>query len=557
MLCGQMAASPAPLPLLLPDQHRLKLERIEHDERVIVIRVSATSRSAACPACGVDSDRVHSQYARTLRDLPSQGLNVRIRLQTRRFYCHREACQQYIFTERFPTLTQPHARQTNRHRGILGLIGYFLGGEAGFRLARLLAVDCSADSILRVVKTLSSTQNPETRVLGVDDWAWRKGHRYGTVLVDLERHQPIDLLPDRESKTLVHWLKAHPGVEVISRDRAGAYADAARKGAPEALQIADRFHILCNLTQAMQRLLERFAGSLQRLQVAEPEVGNALCVESATVIAPTAAAVKPIKPQQQAVRDREVRKARYDAVHAAHGEGLSKSAIARQFNLTHATVRRLLKAEEFPERAPRRRRSALDPFRDYLQMRWAEGCHNASQLCRELRQKGYQGQRSRVKEYLHDWRSETPPSSTRKRKMPNLRLVAFWLSKPPEQRKDEEQQWARVVTASQPEIATAEGLVLRFRELLKNRHTGALDAWLETTENAGIPELKSFATGIRRDYDAVTAGIGQKWSNGQVEGQVHRLKLLKRQMYGRAGFQLLRTRVLGLQSVYTRHAHSP
>jgi transposase len=552
-----MAASPAPLPLLLPDQHRLKLERIEHDERLIVIQVSATGRSAGCPACGLHSDRVHSRYGRTLRDLPSQGLSIQIRLQTRRFYCRCDACRQYVFTERFPTLAQPHARQTDRHRGILGLMGYFLGGEAGFRLARQLGVDCSADSILRVVKTLSSTQIPVTRVLGVDDWAWRKGHRYGTVLVDLERHQPIDLLPDRESKTLVHWLKTHPGVEVISRDRAGAYADAARKGAPEALQIADRFHILCNLTQAIQRLLERFAGSLQRLKVAEPDVGDASCLERATLIEPTGAVVKPTKPQQRAVQDREARKARYDAVQAARKEGLSKSAIARQFNLTHTTVRRLLQAEEFPERAPRRHRSALDPFRDYLQKRWADGCHNASQLCRELRQKGYQGQRSRVKEYLHDWRLETRPPSVRRRKMPNLRLVAFWLSKPPEERKGEEQQWARVVTAAQPEIATAEGLVLRFRELLKNRHTSGLDAWLETTENAGIPELKSFVTGIRRDYDAVTAGIGQKWSNGQVEGQVHRLKLLKRQMYGRAGFHLLRTRVLGLQSVHTSHAHSP
>lgn len=552
-----MAASPAPLPLLLPDQHRLKLEQIERDEHLIVIRASATGTSAACPACGVDSDRVHSRYSRTLRDLPSQGLTIRIRLQTRRFYCHHDACRQYVFTERFPTLTQPHARQTNRHRGTLGLIGYFLGGEAGFRLARLLGVECSADSILRVVKTLSSAQNPGTRVLGVDDWAWRKGHTYGTVLVDLERHQPIDLLPDRESKTLAHWLKAHPGVEVISRDRAGAYADAARKGAPEALQIADRFHILCNLTQVIQRLLERFAGSLQRLQVAEPDIGNPSCLERTMVIEPTGAAVKPIKQQQQSVRDREVRKARYDAVHAAHREGLSKSAIARQFNLTHATVRRLLKAEEFPERAPRRHRSALDSFRDYLQMRWTEGCHNASQLCRELRQKGYQGQRSRVKEYLHDWRSETPPLSTRKRKLPNLRLVAFWLSKPPEERKREEQEWTKAVTAAQPEIATAECLALRFRELLKNRHTGALDAWLEKAEKADIPELKSFVVGIRRDYEAVTAGIGQKWSNGQVEGQVHRIKLLKRQMYGRAGFHLLRTRVLGLHSIYTSRAQSP
>jgi transposase len=186
----------------------------------------------------------------------------------------------------------------------------------------------------------------------------------------------------------------------------------------------------------------------------------------------------------------------------------------------------------------------LEPYREYLEKRWAEGCHNASRLWRELRQKGYDGQRSRVKEFLQPWRSQTPKSTSRKQKLPGLRLVAFWLAKPPEQRQPVEQQWVQVISKDHPEIVTAETLAQGFREMVKNRKAGELDTWLETAEASGIPELNGFAIGIRRDYSAVAAGLDKPWSNGQVEGQVHRLKLLKRQMYGRAGFLLLRRRVL-------------
>jgi transposase len=385
----------------------------------------------------------------------------------------------------------------------------------------------------------------------VDDWAWRKGQRYGTILVDLERHQPIDLLPDRESGTLEKWLEAHPGIEIISRDRAGAYAEGARKGAPEATQVADRFHLLCNLTQTMRRLLERLAVALRRSQIPEatpseglPSTSGSDAANEAPVTMPASEPPKLNRHQQQSQQRRERRKARYEAVRAAHQRGLTQRAIAREFGLTRKTVQRFLQATDFPEQAPRHRRTALEPHREYLERRWAEGCHNASRLWRELQQQGYTGQLSRVKEFLQPWRSQRPKSTPRPRKLPGLRLVAFWLSKPAGDRNEKEQQWVQAVTKDHPAIATAENLAQRFRDMVKNRKAGDLDVWLESAEGSGIPEFHGFATGIRRDRAAVMAGIDQSWSNGQVEGQVHRLKLLKRQMYGRAGFLLLRTRVL-------------
>lgn len=549
-----MAASPRPLPICLPEGSELSLEKIQHQSDVMMIAVGAVAKAAECPDCGVASTHIHSRYLRTLRDVPWQGVRVQMRLRTRRFYCRTRDCQRKVFTERFATLARTYSRQTMRHQTALQWIGYALGGEAGIRLAAKLGIETSADTILRGLKQGACQKpNSRVRVLGVDDWAWRRGHRYGTILVDLEHHRPIDLLPDRESGTLARWLDSHPGVEIISRDRAGAYAEGARKGAPDATQIADRFHILCNLTQTLRRILDRFAGTLQKLQLPAAETGSNtpstgdanLSLSSAVITT----AETMLTPQQQ--ERREKKKEQYEAIKAAHQSGLTKQAIARQFRLSPNTVRRLLKAEEFPERAPRRRRTALAAFDDYLKKRWAEGCHNASQLCRELRGQGSMGQRSRVKEYLHSWRVKTPRKNVPKRTLPNLRSVAFWLTKTPEQRQETEQGWVTVVTEAQPEVAAAERLAPQFRDLFRNRNADELDAWLKVAEASDIPEWRGFAEGIQRDHAAVLAGIRQPWSNGQVEGQVHRLKLLKRQMYGRASFDLLRARVLSFDEYRT------
>ena len=426
------------------------------------------------------------------------------------------------------------------------------------------ALSRSADTILRTInRTASAGSAGDVKVLGVDDWAWRRGHRYGTVLVDLERRQPIDLLPDRESETLAQWLRSHPTVQVISRDRAGAYAEGARQGAPQAIQVADRFHLFCNMTQALQRVLERLASVLQRVQLGEPAVSTSATVDPAEPadqemrtlekVVPEAP-IKPNRQEQENDPRREKRKALFEAVRAAYQEGLTKRAIARKAGITRTTVRRLLKAEEFPERAPRQQRSGLDCFRAYLESRWAEGCHNASQLCRELRQRGYGGQRSRVKEYVRPWRARSPPAVSKPRRtLPNLRLVAFWLTKPPSLRAPEEQIWVEAVTAAHPQVAAAEQLAQQFRQVFKERNPEAFKSWLVRGKESEIPEIMSFIAGIQRDYEAVLAAVEQRWSNGQVEGQVHRLKLIKRQMYGRGGFLLLRGRVLPFRRRCTQH----
>jgi transposase len=229
-----------------------------------------------------------------------------------------------------------------------------------------------------------------------------------------------------------------------------------------------------------------------------------------TTTTPASGPAKLNRHQQQSQQRRERRKARFEAVRAAHQRGLTQCAIAKEFGLTRKTVRRFLQATEFREQAPSRRRTALAQYREYLESRWAEGCHNASLLWRELQKQGNAGKLSRVKEFLQPWRSQGPNSTRRS---------AFLLVKPAIERQPPEQQWVEAITKDQPQIATAENLAQGFRDIVKNRKAGDLEAWLKSAETSHIPELNGFAVAIRRDNAAVIAGIEKSWSNGQVEGK--------------------------------------
>lgn len=547
-----MVLFPGRLPAVLPDNSLLRLDEILQHVDGIVMSVSVSAGMAACPLCGTSSSRIHSRYTRTLRDLPWQGTRVRLRLCSRRFFCPRQDCSRSIFTERLPSVTQRYSRRTERLTKSVEFISYALGGEAGFRLAQHLGFECSADMLLRLIKSAQARAKPveKVRVVGIDDWAWRKRQRYGTILVDLEKRCPLDILPDRSAETVEAWLRQHPEIEIVSRDRAGAYAEASANGAPQAIQVADRWHLLCNLTQVIQRMLERLGNAVRQLRPAE-----------ATPQQPATLAVReqpPGQPNRQTVSEqrRHRRMERYEAVVAAHQRGSSQRAIARELNLTPKTVSRFLRSGEFPEQAPRHRRSWIQKYQPYLEQRWTEGCHNASQLFREIQKQGYTGKITAVRDFLHSWRTGTGPQPHKK--PPSVRAIAFWLARPDTERTPEQKRWAEAITRGCAEAATAETLANEFREqLIVTRTAAGLAEWLRRAVATNIAEFRGFALGIERDYNAVVAAFDQPWSNGQVEGQVHRLKALKRQMYGRAGFHLLRARVLPQYAVSVIRSQAP
>ena len=554
---------------LLPATGLLNLDCVIPAADVITLVASTNRPQVNCPSCGHPSERVHSRYTRTVADLPWQGVAVRLKLKTRRFFCDHHECERHVFTEPLPQVVDRYARRTKRSAEALCRIAYFLGGEAGARLARNLGMTISADTLLHSVQHLAPPPPPTPRVLGVDDWAYRKGHRYGTILVDLERRRPVDLLVDREASTLAAWLKAHPGVEIISRDRASAYSEGARLGAPGAIQVADRWHLLKNLGDVVARVLLGHHNQLREAtqQMPTPSMNIASSMNTASgdtagtqtspetsteagklVAKRPASAVEQAREKESAQR-RDRRLANYTQVHELHRQGLTIEAIARQAGIGGRTVQRYLAAQTFPERS-RRRRSArpIDAFSVYLKQRFAAGCHNAAQLFRELKAQGFGGSYTSVWESVHGLRAPTSGGRGRASpRVPSTYSVACWLqghlsAKPATQ----EYQRAFVERLCQlaPDLQEAQTLARQFTRIVRDRRAAELSAWLEQAQHSQCPELRLFGSGLRQDLAAVTAALSSEWSNGQTEGQVNRLKTIKRQMYGRASFGLLRARVL-------------
>lgn len=521
----------------------LDVVHVESEPACLWLEVCSRFHAGACPRCGILSSQRHSAYTRTLADLPCAGRAVSITLHVRKFRCRNSACMQRIFAERFPDFARPWARKTARVVQAIMSLGGALGGRGVERLAPLLGMRASDQTVVRFLRSAPLPITPPVTVLGVDDFAFRRGRNYGTILLDLERHRVIDLLPDRSQATLAAWLHLHPQVQIISRDRGGDYAAGARQGAPQALQVADRFHLLVNAGEALERCLTRH---------------SALLTQAAHACAPAQATARmtkhcPTDLHRQQER-RAARLARYEQVQHLHQQGVAAVQIARQLELARGTVLKFLRADTFPEMATRPRPRQIDPYLEYLRQRWNAGEHNAQALWREIRTQGYSAGDEQVRRVVNLWRSDShhpgsqPATAAGPAKAEVARYSAHktrWLLwKPVTDLSAAEALYVTTLTQLCPQIAQAQDLLLQFRALLQERDNTDFDQWLEHSEQSAISEVVGFSQGLRRDYAAVKAACSSPWSQGQTEGQVNRLKTIKRQMYGRAGFALLRCRVL-------------
>ena len=361
-----------------------------------------------CPDCGRASRAVHSRYHRHLADLPSMGQRVHVGLRARRFYCRNAKCARRTFAERLPELVAPRARRTTRLAEAQGQVGVALGGEAAARLLHRLAMPASPDTVLRLIRGLPLPAPEPPRVVAVDDWALRKGRSYGTIVVDLERRRAIDLLPDRTSTTVADWLRQRPGIEVVARDRSTEYARAAAIGAPKAIQVADRWHLLSNVRDMLERWLARAHARLRCLPV--PPDSDGRCPGQRTQ------AFRPSRTEAAASADSRARwHAAYKDVRRRHLAGEALLAIGRATGLARATVRKYAHAESFPERAVRQPgRSILDPFIAYLETRMAEGCEDAIALWREVRARGYAHGPKVVQKWVAENRTRPAARTARK-----------------------------------------------------------------------------------------------------------------------------------------------
>lgn len=522
---------------LVPDPDQLEVLSLSVEQGTIILTTRTCGETAQCPICGRPSSRVHSRYRRLLADLPWQEIPARLTLWSRRFFCDTQTCPRRIFTERLPSVAAPHARRTNRLRDWLVHVAFALGGEPGARLLRQFGITVCGDTLLAHLRIQALPVQPTPRVLSIDDFAFRRGRTYGSILVDLERHQVVDLLPDRSGSGFAAWLAAHPGVEMISRDRSGEYADGARLGAPQARHVADRFHVLRNLRDVVLRVLKRHARLVE--QVVPPEPG----AQPLTRLR--------LDREETRERTRAEMQTRYAAIQQLTQEGMSISAIARALKLHRHTVQTYRTCTSPPQRRyTAHQTSALTPYQSYLLERWRSGCRNARQLWRELAVQGYPGSYrtvARLTGYLRKREGSgnaLPPVAAGMTPAQAAGLVVVR----PEQRTTEEQRTLEQLGALHSEIQTALALFASFATLIRERSdpkpTRQLEQWMAHATASGVRELVAFATKLRQDAEAVLAALTLPYSQGQTEGQVNRLKLLKRSMYGRAKFDLLRGRVL-------------
>jgi transposase len=551
----------------LPKTIPLQLEAwsIDEPQAQIILLISSTQAKARCPGCDVLALHIHSHYTRTPADLPWGGYGITWRLRVRKLFCRNPACARRIFTERLPGLVAPWARRTLRLAARLLAMGLALGGAAGVRLSRHFGLTVSRNTLLRVIRRTPWPAIASPQVLSVDDFALRKRHTYGTLLLDLARRRPLALLPDREASTVAQWLRAHPGVEVLVRDRAEAYAEAARLGAPTACQVADRFHLLQNLADVLTDVFRSHTSLLASIPTQHSRAPTPVHDPTCPAAAPEPASV-PLAPLQSSTaaarlarQRRTQRWAHYHQVWRYHQQGWTLDAIAQQVGLSRRTVQRYLQSPTFPERQPRhgRDRSILDPFKAVLLAGWNSGCRNGWHLFRTIRSQGFRGQYGIVALYVRRMRQAqglAPGQRRSDRPLPSVteaprRLLtprrATWLVlRPLEQGTEEDHHLLARLTAQSPALAEAVALAQDFAGLVRQRQPARLVPWLTRAAMSTLPPFRRFAKGLRADMAAVQAAATLPWSQGPIEGQINRLKMLKRQMFGRARLDLLARRFL-------------
>jgi len=522
----------------------------EHGDS-ITFEASSTVRAAPCPVCRRWSSRRHGSYVRHLEERPMLERRVVLAVEMHRFKCPSAACPRRTFAESIGSLAGRHQRRTRSQARALLALGHALGGEPAARLASALGLRTSSDTVLRHLRRASiRKRHAKPRVVGIDDWAIAKGHHYGTIVVDLERRAPIAVFTGRETESVAAWLRDHPSIEIVARDRAGAYSEAVDIALPAAEQVSDRWHLLSNLRDNVERMLHRLGPQMR--QAAQQVTVGGVTLGSQGLPRGTR-----LRGWQRLSDDRRaLRMAQYEKVMALYAQGGTMKGIGRELAIDHRTVRNFIVSGAFPERARRARGpTPLDAHRQYIEERIAQGCRCPRQIWREVRQRGYTGSRATVQSCVvrllsPHGRPTLAAAPVRTMPCPSARRAFGWLVgwrklAIEEPKNVDHERFVQALCQIEPVVAEVRSLAREFLGLMHRRRPRKFDRWLTRLSKCSAPEMRSFASSLRRDLAAVRAAFTLPWSNGQTEGHVNRLKFLKRQMYGRASVELLRLRVLG------------
>ncbi|WP_411118371.1 ISL3 family transposase [Streptomyces sp. 058-1L] len=493
----------------------LVIEEVVDDGEVI--RVAARTRDVplACPVCRVLTGKVHGYHRRTVADVPVDGRKVVVHVRVRRLVCRVLGCRRQTFREQVPGLMERLQRRTTRLTGQVSAVVKELCGRAAARLTRSLAVPVSFATALRLLRRIPIPAVRIPRVVGVDDFALRRRHRYATIIIDAETGERIDVLPDCEAASLEAWLLEHPGVEIVCRDGSATYAEAIRRAIPDAVQVSDRWHLWRNLCDKV--------------------------LAEVRAHAPCWATANPPRPggvHEQTTRER------WHKVHDLLGRGVGLlEECSRRLDLALNTVKRYSRIPEpSAERlAPRYRSTLVDPYREHLRTRRAaEPSVAVTQLFREIKAQGYTGSHNLLVRYLTQGRAEGNRPVTTPRHATRLLLTH------PEHLRTKDTALLATLATARPEMAQLWLLIGEFTHLLTpaKSNDARLTEWINDVRAAGLPHLHSFCNGLELDRAAVNAGLTLPHHNGRTEGVNTRTKRIMRQMHGRAGFDLLRHRIL-------------
>ncbi len=460
---------------------------------------------------------------------------MEIFLSVRRLTCVNETCDKKTFAEQVDGLTARYGRRTPLLRTVLEKVAVALAGRAGARLARSLGTRVSQSTLLRLLMAIPDPAFATPKVLGVDDFAFRRGQVHSTILIDCETGAPIEVLATRDAEPLAGWLADHPGVEVICRDRSGAYADAARTGAPDAIQVADRFHLWQNIGKAVERSVAAHRSCLRAAGEASLEEG--------VDVEPTGGQLHSEEDPTGKFAERAQH--HHAMVHDLIAEGHGIRGIARRLGWGRHTVQRYARAGTWQELVDGKwkgaRRSKLDPFKPFLHQRWEAGCTNARKLYADITEQGFTGSYAIVSQYLEQYRTDPGPIPP---PPPTVRQVTGWLTRHPDNLTEDDRFGLKAVLKHCPELQAVREHVGEFGRMLTELKGQDLPAWIAAVSASALPGLSSFARGLEADLEAVLAGLTMRWNSGPVEGRVNHIKMVKRQMFGRASLALLRKRIL-------------
>lgn len=470
------------IPSLLLPATGMSIASVEKQEQVLEITLCLQTAVATCPECKVEHSHVHSRYVRKVADLPWADFRVKLLLSVRRFFCYNENCTRKTFVERLSFLL-PYARRTIRLNDRLTNIAFATSAQAGSRLSSLFAMPVSSSTLLRLMHGYRVEPAQTPLVLGVDDFAFCKRKNYGTILVDHQQGQVIDLLPDRQPETLSNWLKKHPGINYITRDRAAAYGEGASNGAPQAIQIADRWHLLVNLSDALKRF---FDGQASGLYQAGMELAQQAFDETPTLALDQ---LLPFKEDKQT----SAKEISFEKVKELKAKGYSGRAISRMLSLSRITVTRYLQHEHLPAYSPRKGGTKFTPFLDFISRHWQEGNGNRYQLYLLVKEQGYTGCYGNLCKFLTQYPKQAF-SGPKPMVLPIAsRKAAILLSRWPTDLSGKQAKELQAILTHCPKAATIHGLVLEFVAMVRNKGAHLLDTWLQKAQRCQIASIASFA----------------------------------------------------------------